>query len=374
MQRRLAWNSALAASLVLSACQAHRTASTADFNASLSSLAASDEAPAVPSSEAVDELLASDAGSLNQMIAESTQALDELFESNLAHLLEQSPEPAAAPEPSEPKSHQPAPASDSAGLSALLEEAALEQPEPQATPQLSELARDVVDALIAGLDASDRPLEDALALLGLDSLIPGAANAPLECDALSSSEMTHYQSARTLLDAIRTAADDPDAVADAAEQIAGELAADAPLRIDRVELCSRVDGFGQFTRFRGNTFLAGRRQRVIVYVELSRFGHTQLAGSADDPMYAVELTQRIEVYHEPDQVLAMATPTLSDRRISRNRFRDYYVVTAIDLPETLSVGKYGIRVTMTDLSDDSIAEAVIPLTIVADSSALTENP
>jgi hypothetical protein len=42
----------------------------------------------------------------------------------------------------------------------------------------------------------------------------------------------------------------------------------------------------------------------------------------------------------------------------------------VDLPATLSVGEYKIKVTIRDASDDGVSQAVIPLTIVADSSAL----
>lgn len=364
-----------AASLLvtLPACQVSRKHAALDgYNAGLAALSGEAEGLAVPTRDAAEELLASDGSSLNDLIDASTKALDELFENDLARLLAESGEPEMFEAPAQTPVAGTDSSGDSAGLSALVDDIALDDPAPidVRLPQLSELARDIVDALVAGLGYSDRPLEDALTLLGLDSLVPGAANAPVENDVLSPAEQTQFQAARSLLDAIRVGTDDPDAAADAAEQIAIDLADQMPLRLDRAELCSRVEGFGQYTRFEGSTFLAGRAHRVILYVELSRFGHSVIPGTDGDPRYAVDLTQRVEVYHEPDGVLAMATPTLADRRVSRNRFRDYYVVTALDLPETLSVGQYGIRVMMRDRSDDSVAEVIVPLTIVADSSAL----
>ncbi|KAA0214638.1 MAG: hypothetical protein DYG94_08200 [Leptolyngbya sp. PLA3] len=367
--------------VVLPACQSSGTRASVDgYNAGLSALAGAAQTPKVPSREAAEQLLASDANALTDMIAASTKALDELFASDLGPLLDASQEPQvfdapelvdpSLPEPVVLEPSTPAPDPSGAGLSVLTDDLTLEDPVPVAEPPLSDLARQIVDSLASGLGYSDRPLEDALALLGLEALVPGAADAPLTSDLFTPNEQTQFEAARSLLDAIRAGEENPDAAADAAEQIAQDLAEQMPLRLDRAVLCSRVEGFGQYTEFAGNTLLAGRSQRVILYVELSRFGHSEIPGTDGQPRYAVDLSQRVEIYHEPDGVLAMATPTLADRRVSRNKFHDYYVVTAIDLPETLTVGQYGVRVTMRDRSDDSTAEVVVPLTIVADASAL----
>lgn len=361
--------------IALPACQSNRTHAAIDsYNAGLAALAGEADSPNVPSRAAAQDLLASDGSSLTDLIDASTKALDELFASELGDLTQFDAEPQIFDEPQTTSISEP---STNAGLAALAmaDDMQFDEPlpveEPPA-PQLSELAQSIVDSLIAGLGYSDRPLNDALTLLGLDSLVPGAATKPLQADALSPAEQTQFEAARSLLDAMRTSEENPDAAADAAEQIARDLAEQMPLRLDRAVLCSRVEGFGQYTQFQGNKFLAGRVHRVILYVELSRFGHTVIPGTDGDPRYTVDLTQRVEIYHQPDGVLAMATPTLADRRVSRNRFHDYYVVTAIDLPSTLTVGQYDVRVTMRDRSDDSMAEVVVPLTIVADASALGE--
>jgi hypothetical protein len=154
-----------------------------------------------------------------------------------------------------------------------------------------------------------------------------------------------------------------------------DLAETRPIAITRASLCTRVDGYGQFTTFASNRFVAGKRQRVIVYVEVDRLGHETMSPAPGEmtPQYAVELTQKIEVFHSADDVLALATPTLTDRRVGRNRFRDYYVVTAVDLPKTLSIGDYQIKVTMRDAADDGVAQVMIPLTIVANASALVDD-
>lgn len=368
--------------IVLPACQSSGTRASVDgYNAGLSALAGATQTPKVPSREAAEQLLASDANALNDMIAASTKALDELFASDLGPLLSasQGAQVFEAPDLIDPTFPQPvisqptvSPDPMGAGLSSLIDDLVLEDPVPPPAAELplSDLARQIVDSLASGLGYSDQPLHDALALLGLEALVPGAADAPLASDLFTPNEHTQFVAARSLLDAIRAGEDDPDAAADAAERIAQDLAEQMPLRLDRAVLCSRVDGFGQYNEFAGNTLLAGRSQRVILYVELSRFGHAEIPGADGHPRFAVDLTQRVEIYHEPDGVLAMATPTLADRRVSRNKFHDYYVVTAIDLPATLSVGQYGIRVTMRDRTDDSVAEVVVPLTIVADASAL----
>ena len=165
----------------------------------------------------------------------------------------------------------------------------------------------------------------------------------------------------------KDAAEDRQALRLAAEELNEQLQSNQKLRIRRAELCVKVSGYGIYTPFASHTFLAGREHPVIVYAELDNFR----AEPEADGLYTVRLTQEIVVYNEADGLAVWKVkPTeIVDR--SRNRRRDFFVVQIAQLPDRLSVGKYILSLTVTDLHGQALDEAKIPIQIVADTSALT---
>ncbi|MDH3584782.1 MAG: hypothetical protein OER86_11260, partial [Phycisphaerae bacterium] len=151
---------------------------------------------------------------------------------------------------------------------------------------------------------------------------------------------------------------------EAARRLAEEIAPAPGLRIGKSQLCTQVRGFGVFKKFASNSFLAGRRQPVIVYTELENF--TSRVDSKDE--HVVRLTQEIVLYNESDglAVWRIKPSQIIDR--SHTRRRDFFVVNKTYLPERLTVGKYRLKVTMTDTQDQSVDEATIPIRIVADAA------
>jgi hypothetical protein len=359
-----------------------------EFSSGLAALLKDRTGPSVDASS-IEDLLADsgETSDLESMIQSSYETLERAFMD-----AETVPEPivvAAEPAAAQPVLVEPAAEEDvlaslpanydasGAGLAALVAESGGEEAIPEAedadpATAIRSASRELADAILAQMPYSMTPADDALALLGLESLVPGVSEAAIAGGTLSDEEQAYVESLLRFMDAVRALELDPDAPVDTAQQVAMDLAQSRPIRIVQAQLCTRVEGYGQYTRFPTNRFVAGRGQRVIVYVEVDRIGHETVSPASGEttPRFAVELTQKIEVYHSSDDVLALATPTLKDRRVGRNRFRDYYVVTAVDLPATLSVGEYKIKVTIRDASDDGVSQAVIPLTIVADSSAL----
>jgi len=385
---------AAGAAVGLGGCQAGKTTAAGaetEFSSGLAALIASEQGPGVDAA-LMDDLLASTGSEteLEAMIQSSYETLARAFEN--AETEPVAEETVVLSEEREPETtivDVPLVADEvlasssgfdagGAGLAALMAESAVAAPaaEMSAAAMIRSSAEELADAILAQLPFSMSPVEDAVALVGLEGLVPGVSESAIEGGVLSDEEVSYIRAALRLSEALRTVETDPDAAVDTAQQIAMDISESRPIRIMRAELCTRVEGYGQYTTFASKRFVAGKRHRVIVYVEVDRLGHTVETPATGEtaPRYAVELAQRIEVYHSADDVLALATPKLTDRRVGRNRFRDYYLVTAVDLPETLSIGEYKIKVTMRDNSDDGVSQAVIPLTIVADQSALTDTP
>ncbi len=210
------------------------------------------------------------------------------------------------------------------------------------------------------------PLPD----LALAAAIAGSEGRPApELSSLGPSERAILEAIRSVHAFLATnaaggeseggkALDAPDALQAAADRAAEGL----PLRITDARLCTRVVGFGDYTELSVNAFLAGRAARVVVYTEVDRFSTRSGAGGRQ----TVELSQELDVYHDADGAHCWKRPAQSVSESSRVKRRDFFITNAIELPPTLTVGKYRMKITMRDLAGNSVAETTIPFTVVAD--------
>jgi hypothetical protein len=103
-----------------------------------------------------------------------------------------------------------------------------------------------------------------------------------------------------------------------------------------------------------------------VYVELDNFTHSAAAGPGGTTGYKVSLEQQIQLFHDADGVLAWRTPSEKVEDFSRNRRREFYTVQIIELPATLTVGAYRLKVTVEDTATGAVSERILPIEIVAD--------
>lgn len=155
----------------------------------------------------------------------------------------------------------------------------------------------------------------------------------------------------------------------AAAELADQLDAKTnTLRLKNVTLCTRVNGYGVYEPFTSTTFLAGVEHPAIIYAELENFAPE--IGS--DGQYTVRLTQQVVLYNQSDGLaIWRIRPTeIVDR--SRNRRRDFFVVQLINLPARLGVGKYNLKITLTDQVGQTVDEAELPIQIVADEKLLNQ--
>lgn len=228
-------------------------------------------------------------------------------------------------------------------------------------------------SLLRQTDASGKALiTDLAAILPVESMRPGVlatlgdTGNPLA--SLSEQDKSTLIAARDRLLA------DP---SNASNDLIKSLRPAGGLMILRTALCTRVEGFGRFDPYSTSTFVQGRTLRAIVYVELDGFA-TRPARDSDpvmsnvaiDEQVSVDLTQSLSLYHDADDLLAWHRPARGVIETSRNKRRDFYLIQQIDLPPTLTVGRYNLKVTVTDRTTQAQAEAIIPIEIVAHESAL----
>ncbi|MGP1273163.1 MAG: hypothetical protein ACTS22_07505 [Phycisphaerales bacterium] len=174
------------------------------------------------------------------------------------------------------------------------------------------------------------------------------------------------------------AAGDPHRIREILLSTAEQLREHARVRIATAELCVRAPGFGSFVPLPRRVFLAGRTQRLVVYAEVEHFGlrpATQAEATTPGDAVAAELTQHLELYlreGDPQPTWQRTIDWLP--KTSRRSFRDMFVATAIELPATLSVGEYDLKLRIVDEVTGAQDETLIPIRIVADASALDGEP
>lgn len=134
------------------------------------------------------------------------------------------------------------------------------------------------------------------------------------------------------------------------------------LRIRNVELCTQVLGYGIYEPIEPRTFVAGRKNKMIVYLEVDNF---QVKHNSDGE-YEVKLAQQISLFNEANGSLPVwQHPEVKIVDRSRNRRRDFFVVQLINLP-ALHVGNYRFKIRVTDDYGRYISESTLPMQITDD--------
>ncbi|PCI06889.1 hypothetical protein COB72_11240 [bacterium] len=230
-----------------------------------------------------------------------------------------------------------------------------------------ELARELAEILTSLASTSDDPGSAALALAGLEMLLPADTDSLVDEGVLSDGERASLDAARAFL---RTMSSEegsiasPGEVATGLEVIQAQLGKWAGLTIKKAALCTQVDGYGRYETFPSYRFIAGRAQQAIVYVELERFAQRESVGPDGQARFETKFSQRLELYHVADDLNTWnrAADTVGD--VTRNRLRDYYLINQITLPANLGVGRYHLKVVTRDLIGEKVAESIIPIEIV----------
>lgn len=307
---------------------------------------------------------------------------DETAGGQASHVAGAQADAAAAPTPSlipaaEPPAEQAPP---SAGQSQTRQTQAEAEPPATRRPAPGDLAALDRDALLDALLARVRrgqgtPLQKALDEALLTAADPGrpldpAAMTPL--DEAQREQVAQFQSMIQLFrHQLTSASADSGGGVDrrAVEMALDDLFGSMPLTIRTAELCRRVEGFGVYEPFESRTFMAGRDNKMIIYLELEHFTPVEIGNG----LHEVRLSQDVALYTDWDgqKVWRHETQQIVDR--SRNQRRDFFVVQMITLPARLNVGKYILKVDVTDQHGGSVDGVPIEINLVADQALVRED-
>ncbi|MBL0928005.1 MAG: hypothetical protein IBJ11_10200 [Phycisphaerales bacterium] len=295
--------------------------------------------------------------------------------------------PAAAAAPASP-ANVPASVESGAGEPAAASAASGSNQPPAPAPapedpaaQRSRLVSELAANIQGELSRSASPVGPLARLAALELFQPGVAGAGVSAAGnLSDREKRFLGAWRDMFASAHanlSSTPDVQALAASARSLGEASGSVAALALPRTLLCTRVEGFGVYNELRTFTgaarykLLAGQTHKVIVYTEVENFSHREAGGEGG--RYAVELAQALSLYHT-----AGSTDTLAWRAaeqpiddLSRNRRRDFFAVQIIELPASISVGSYSLKVAVRDRHGGAVAESVIPIEFVADSSALS---
>jgi hypothetical protein len=256
--------------------------------------------------------------------------------------------------------------------------AAVEVDEPPAPMALDDLYTRLQEALGQELAATSEPFRMAVAMIALAAAqgrdpAEAIGEGTLAGDRLSPAERESALAVAQLLGSLlATEGATGDARAAVLREFGEKMGQGLGLSLPKALLCTRVRGFGKYEAFDSTSFLAGRPVRALVYVEVDRFQHgvvdtSRLGGLPVEEGWSVELGQTLELYHDGARdMLAWKRPEEVVLETSRNKQRDFYLLTEITLPQTLTVGAYQLKVIVKDRVGQQRAEASIPIKIVAD--------
>ena len=130
------------------------------------------------------------------------------------------------------------------------------------------------------------------------------------------------------------------------------------LTLPTAVLCTRVDRFGVYEPMEPAQFKAGAANEAILYCEVANFS-SQIG---DNRQWETRLRHECVLYSEAGlAVWRDKSDSVTDT--SRNRRQDFYVVKRLRVP-AMPVGRYLLKVTVTDLQLNRVAEKTVPIQVI----------
>lgn len=142
-------------------------------------------------------------------------------------------------------------------------------------------------------------------------------------------------------------------------EMSDRLRSRADLSIPNAILCREVKGFGSYSPIESNRFEAGIAHKVIVYAEVENFA----SRLNDKNLWETQLEQHLVLYSESGLPLWEDKVPTSD--LCRNRRRDFFIARIMTIPGNVNMGRYTLKVSVTDQQANRIAETSIPIAVVA---------
>jgi hypothetical protein len=154
-------------------------------------------------------------------------------------------------------------------------------------------------------------------------------------------------------------------------EMADRLRSQGQLSIPTVAFCTKVSSFGVYDPMASSRFLAGRENDMIIYCEAANF--TSVRGN--DTIWRTRFRQELVLYTDTGiAVWPDKSNSASFVDQSRDRRHDFFIPRLVRLPSSLAVGKYLLKITLTDEESNRVVEASAPMEIVSGSESTDAQP
>lgn len=135
------------------------------------------------------------------------------------------------------------------------------------------------------------------------------------------------------------------------------LEAEAPLQVDDLRVCKKVEGFGQYEALEPASKKPG--QRFLIYCELTGLRYEPRAEGFHSRLASV-----VELIPEGGTNPVWSHPLGTTEETCRRKRRDYYFNCHVAIPENTPPGRYKIRLSQTDLVANRSASREVAVTIL----------
>ena len=143
-------------------------------------------------------------------------------------------------------------------------------------------------------------------------------------------------------------------------EMSDRLRAQADLSLPTAALCTRVDGFGVYEPITPARFAGAKDHPFIIYCEVENFA----SQVNDKKVWETKLSHEAVLYTETGlNVWSEKSDSIVDH--SRNRRHDFFIVKKTKLPANLPIGRYVLKLSVTDQQSNRVAETTVPVQIVA---------
>lgn len=144
------------------------------------------------------------------------------------------------------------------------------------------------------------------------------------------------------------------------EDLRRRMRARADLLIPKVVLCTAIEGFGRYDPIEPAEFPAGRKNLVLIYIEVDNFTSTKTSSG----MYRTLLSVRQHLLTRDGQEMwSKRDENIED--LARQQRRDFYLtIGPIAIPKALAPGEYSLKVEVEDMLAGKLNSSVAKFKIV----------
>jgi hypothetical protein len=140
------------------------------------------------------------------------------------------------------------------------------------------------------------------------------------------------------------------------------LAGEPALTIPRVDLCSKVTGYGEYSPIGRRNFLQGSDTRVIVYSELDGF-----KSNFENGKWTTRLSTRVSIMPTSGTTNPAwcRTPEWTEVvDVADNRRQEFFLGEIIPIGANLAMGNYNVKIEVKDLATGAVTQSIIPFKVL----------